>query len=313
MKNYITAILTLVFTFGFAQEKQFISEELTINDQIEGTLLIPIKQNPMPLVILIQGSGPTDRDGNQPNMKNHSLKYLAEGLAEENIATFRFDKRLVKLAVQGRLREEDINFDHFIDDAITVMEHFQNDERFSHLVIAGHSEGSLVGMVAANNGADAFISIAGAGQEIDHVIVEQLRRQTPELADEARKNFDELRETGASRNYSIMLSSIFRESVQPFMKSWMNYSPQKEIARLDMPVLILNGTEDIQVNVEEARLLHRAKPLAEMYLIENMNHVFKEISTGDNIENAKSYNEPHRPIMPELIERISVFVKALEN
>jgi hypothetical protein len=93
----------------------------------------------------------------------------------------------------------------------------------------------------------------------------------------------------------------------------MQYSPQKEIARLDMPVLILNGTEDIQVNVEEARLLHRVKPLAEMYLIENMNHVFKEITTGDNIENAKSYNEPHRPIMPELVERISVFVKALED
>jgi uncharacterized protein len=313
MNYFITAIFTFIFTLGFAQDKPFVSEDLTIKDQIEGTLLIPIKENPMPLVILIQGSGPTDRDGNQPNMRNHSLRYLAEGLAEENIATFRFDKRLVKMAQQGRLREENINFDHFIDDAIAVMEHFQDDERFSQLVIAGHSEGSLVGMVAANNGADAFISIAGAGQAIDNVIVEQLRRQNPELADEARKNFDDMRETGVSRNYSVMLSSIFRESVQPFMRSWMQYSPQTEIARLDMPVLILNGTEDIQVNVEEARLLHRAKPLAEMYLIENMNHVFKEITTGDNIENAKSYNEPHRPIMPELVERISVFVKALED
>jgi len=313
MKNFTVAAFLTVFTFGFAQEKPFISEELTIKNQIEGTLLIPTKENPMPLVILIQGSGPTDRDGNQPNMRNHSLRYLAEGLAEENIATFRFDKRLVKMAVQGRLREEDIRFDHFIEDAIAVLEHFLDDERFSHLVIAGHSEGSLVGMVAANNGADAFISIAGAGQAIDHVIVEQLRRQTPELAEEARKNFDEMRETGVSRNYSIMLSSIFRESVQPFMRSWMMYNPQKEIARLDMPVLILNGTEDIQVNVDEARLLHRAKPLAEMYLIENMNHVFKEIATGDNIENAKSYNEPHRPIMPELVEKISVFVKSIED
>lgn len=218
MKYFTITVFLTAFAFGFAQDKQFSSEELTIKNQIEGTLLIPIKENPMPLVIIIQGSGPTDRDGNQPNMRNHSLRYLAEGLAEENIATFRFDKRLVKMAVQGRLKEEDINFDHFIDDAISVMEHFQGDERFSHLVIAGHSEGSLVGMVTANNGADAFISIAGAGQTIDNVIVEQLRRQTPELADEARKNFDEMRETGASRNYSNMLSSIFRESVQPFMR-----------------------------------------------------------------------------------------------
>ena len=104
---------------------------------------------------------------------------------------------------------------------------------------------------------------------------------------------------------------MFRTSVQPFIKSWMNYNPQEEIAKLDIPVLILNGTEDIQTNEEEARLLHQEKPLAEMYLIEGMNHVFKEITKGDTIENAKSYNEPQRPIMPELVERISVFVKAL--
>ncbi len=311
MKNITLAVFLTAF-IGFAQEKQFSSEELTIKNQIEGTLLVPKTETPAPLVIIIQGSGPTDRNGNQPNMQNNSLKLLAEGLIEENIASFRFDKRLVKMAQQGRLKEEDIHFDDFIEDAISVIEHFQEDNRFSKLIIAGHSEGSLVGMLAANNRSDAFISIAGAGQVIDNVIVEQLRRQTPEVAEEARKNFDELRETGAVKDYSIMLSSMFRTSVQPFIKSWMNYNPQEEIAKLDIPVLILNGTEDIQTNEEEARLLHQAKPLAEMYLIEGMNHVFKEITKGDTIENAKSYNEPQRPIMTELVERISVFVKALE-
>jgi len=313
MKNIITLLVTFVFVFGYAQEKAYTAEEITLTNLIEGTLLLPHTETQVPLVIIIQGSGPTDRNGNQPNMKNNSLKYLAEGLAENNIATFRFDKRLVKMAQQGRLKEEDINFNDFIEDAIAVMEHFQEDDRFSNLVIAGHSEGSLVGMIAANNGADAFISIAGAGQQIDNVIVEQLRRQTPELADEARKNFDELRETGAVKNFSVMLSSIFRKSVQPFIYSWMQYNPKTEIARLNIPVLILNGTEDIQTDVEEARKLHQAKPLAEMYLIEGMNHVFKEITKGDTIENAKSYNEPQRPIMPELVEKITVFIKGLEN
>ncbi|MCR9183071.1 MAG: lysophospholipase [Flavobacteriaceae bacterium] len=313
MKNIITTITIFVFTFGFAQEKNYTEEEITLTNLIEGTLLVPHTETSAPLVIIIQGSGPTDRDGNQPNMRNNSLKYLAESLAEEQIATFRFDKRLVKLARQGRLKEEDINFNDFIEDANAVIKHFQDDNRFSHLVIAGHSEGSLVGMVAATNDADAFISIAGAGQQIDTVIVEQLRRQSPELADEARKNFDELRETVAVKNYSVMLSSIFRESVQPFIYSWMQYNPKTEIAKLDIPVLILNGTEDIQTDVEEARLLHQSKPLAEMYLIEGMNHIFKEITKGDTIENAKSYNEPQRPIMPELVERITVFIKGLDN
>lgn len=313
MKDIITALFLLFVLFGFSQNDNYTSEEIVLTNLIEGTLLIPAAEEIVPLVILIQGSGPTDRDGNQPNMRNNSLKYLAESLAGENIATFRYDKRLVKLAQQGRLREENINFDDFVDDAKSVLQHFQDDKRFSHIVIAGHSEGSLVGMLAAQNGADAFISIAGAGQVIDNLIVEQLGRQTPELAEEARKNFDEMRETGSSKNYSIMLSSIFRTSVQPFMYSWMQYNPQTEIARLDVPILILNGTEDLQTNEAEARLLHSVKPFAEMYLIENMNHVFKEIATGDTIENAKSYNEPHRPIMPELVDRIVTFVQALED
>lgn len=313
MKNIITTITIFVFTFGFTQEKNYTEEEITLTNLIEGTLLLPQTENRAPLVIIIQGSGPIDRNGNQPNMRNNSLKYLAESLAEEQIASFRFDKRLVKLARQGRLKEEDINFDDFIEDANAVMKHFQDDNRFSHLVIAGHGEGSLVGMVAAKNGADAFISIAGAGQQIDNVIVEQLRRQSPELADEARKNFNELRETGALKNHSVMLSSIFRESVQPFIYSWMQYNPKTEIAKLDIPVLILNGTEDIQTDLEEARLLHQAKPLAEMYLIEGMNHVFKEITKGDTIENAKSYNEPQRPIMTELVDKIAVFINRLNN
>lgn len=313
MKNIITALFLLFVLFGFSQNDNYTTEEIVLTNLIEGTLLTPNSENKVPLVILIQGSGPTDRDGNQPNMRNNSLKYLAESLAKENIASFRYDKRLVKLAQQGRLREESINFNDFVADAKSVLQHFQNDERFSHIVIAGHSEGSLVGMLAAQNGVDAFISIAGAGQRIDNLIIDQLRRQTPMIADDARAAFDILKETGKVTDYNPMLSSLLRESVQPFMYSWMQYNPQTEIARLDMPVLILNGTEDIQTNEEEARLLHGAKPFSEMYLIENMNHVFKEIATGDSIENAKSYNEPHRPIMPELVERIATFVKAIED
>lgn len=313
MKNSITALFLFFVIFGFSQNDNYTSEEIVLSNLIEGTLLIPSTEQNVPLVILIQGSGPTDRDGNQPNMRNNSLKYLAESLAEESIATFRYDKRLVKLAQQGRLREESINFNDFVADAKSVLQHFQNDERFSHIVIAGHSEGSLVGMLAAQNGVDAFISIAGAGQRIDNLIIDQLRRQTPMIADDARAAFDVLKENGKVTDFNPMLSSLLRESVQPFMYSWMQYNPQEEIARLDMPVLILNGTEDIQTNEEEARMLNIAKPFSEMYLIKNMNHVFKEIATGDTIENAKSYNEPHRPIVPELVDRIVTFVKALED
>lgn len=313
MKNLLILLIFLVSSATFSQEK-FTSEEINISNLIDGTLLVPEKKQPHTLAIIIQGSGPTDRDGNQPNAKNNSLKYLAEGISENGVATFRYDKRLVKLVKQGRLKEEEISFDHFIDDAEAIVTRFQKDARFDKIVMVGHSQGSLVGMVAAyRNQVAGYISIAGAGQEIDDVIVDQLKRQAPALVEDARKSFDDLRVNGIALNYGIGLASIFRPQIQPFMRSWMEYNPQTEIAKLEIPVLILNGTEDVQVDVEEAKLLHKAKPLAEFYIIENMNHILKEIPAGDTMDNYKSYNETRRPVMQELIDKIVEFIERLES
>jgi len=314
MKSTSIIVLLLLFAISaVSQNSDYKSEEIKINPLLNGLLLVPESKEATTLAIIIQGSGPTDRNGNQPMMNNNSLKYLAEILSKENIATFRYDKRLVALARQGRLVEEKIVFDDFIKDAMDVTAHFKKDPRFSKIVIIGHSEGSLVGMVAAqDNRADAFISIAGAGQEIDDVIVDQLERQAPLLKDDARTSFDDLRVNGIATNYGEGLSSIFRPSVQPFMRTWMAYNPQVEIAKLEIPVLIINGDEDIQVDENEATLLKEAKPEAELLIIKGMNHVFKKITAGDTMENAKSYNEPNRKVMPELTEAIEKFIKALD-
>jgi pimeloyl-ACP methyl ester carboxylesterase len=299
--------ISLVFCFGitFAQKESIKSEEITVTNLIEGTLLIPEVDNP-PLVILIAGSGPTDRDGNQPMQKNNSLRYLAEGLHQKNIATFRFDKRILKIMKMGQIDETKIDFDHFVEDANAVLEYFKNDERFNKIILLGHSQGSLIGMIAAQNGADAYISVAGAGQAIDDVIVDQLEKQAPGLKDNARQSFDDLRVNGVAQNYSPGLSSIFRPAIQPFIFSWMKYDPSEELAKLEVPVLIINGDKDLQVQVSEAELLHNAKPESKLIIIENMNHIFKEIE-GDDLENQKSYNEYNRPIIPELIDQISTF------
>ncbi|NCT17495.1 MAG: alpha/beta hydrolase [Flavobacteriaceae bacterium CG_4_8_14_3_um_filter_34_10] len=314
MKSYILILITFLIVFNsFSQNKTYKAEEIKINNLIDGLLLVPENEETSTLAILIQGSGPTDRNGNQPMVNNNSLKYLAEGLSNRKIATFRYDKRLVNLARQGRLKEENIVFDDFIKDAMDVTAYFKKDPRFSKIVIIGHSEGSLVGMVTAQeNRADAFISIAGAGQEIDDVIVDQLERQAPALKEDARNSFDDLRVNGIATNYGEGLSSIFRPSVQPFMRTWMAYNPQKEIAKLNIPVFIINGNQDIQVDENEAKLLKIAKPDAELLIIEGMNHIFKKITPGDTMENAKSYNEPNRKVMPELIETIENFIKALD-
>ncbi|MGB3345116.1 MAG: alpha/beta hydrolase [Aequorivita sp.] len=306
--KYTPLLLILFFGIVSAQTDVYNSQNLSITPLIDGTLLVPETNSKLPLAIIIAGSGPTDRDGNQQMMKNNSLRFLAEDLYKNDIATFRYDKRIVKQMKMRTIDESKVNFGDFIQDAVSILKYFKKDERFSKIYIIGHSQGSLIGMIAAQNEADGFISIAGAGQEIDDVIVDQLAQQAPGLADNARTSFDDLRVNGVAHNYSPGLVSIFRKEIQPFIFSWMQYNPQEEIAKLNMPVLIINGDQDIQVQISEAELLKTAKPDAAYKIILGMNHIFKYIQ-GNPLENSKSYNQYDLPVMPELIDTIVKFIK----
>tara|TARA_R110000787_G_scaffold274287_3_gene382189 strand:- start:4451 stop:5383 length:933 start_codon:yes stop_codon:yes gene_type:complete len=303
-------VLLFLFFFGInhAQIPSSNSVDLSINSLINGTLLVPSKNKKIPLAIIIQGSGPTDRDGNQQNLKNNSLKYLAKGLYKKNIATFRYDKRFVKQVVDGTFKESEVDFNDFIKDAVNVIQYFKEDQRFSQIIIIGHSQGSLVGMIASQEeNISKFISLAGAGQEIDDVIIDQLEKQAPALVENARQSFDDLRVNGVAQNYSPLLASIFRPSLQPFMLSWMKYNPQTEISKLTIPVLIINGDNDFQVQVSEAEKLKAAKREATLIIIPKMNHIFKE-TKGDLLENQASYNKEEIPISKKLIKTIYSFI-----
>ncbi|MCG2420408.1 alpha/beta hydrolase [Aequorivita sp. F47161] len=301
-------IFLLFIGIATAQNKKYNAENISITPLVDGTLLIPENNEKQVLAIIIGDSGPVDRNGNQQMMVNNSLKLLAEGLYQNNIASFRYDKRIVKQMKSRALTEKNIQFDDFIDDAIAIIQYFKKDNRFSEIHIIGHGQGSLVGMVAAQKGVASFISIAGAGQELDDLIVAQLEQQSPGLVESARNSFDELRANGAAYNYSPGLASIFRKELQPFIYTWMQYNPNTEIKKLDIPVLIINGEKDIQVQVSEAELLKKAQPDAEYEIIPNMNHIFKEIE-GNDLENSKSYNIYNLPVIPKLISVISDFVK----
>ena len=313
MRNYlITAVLLLFFQHWIiAQELKFVEEDIKINQFTEGTLTMPNAGESESLVIFIQGSGPTDRNGNQPMMKNDGMKKLAHQLAENGIASFRFDKRIFKMN-ELKIKEEDLRFDDFVTDVQDILKYFEEKDSFDNLIIAGHSQGSLVGMLASRDLADAFISLAGAGQPIDDIIVEQIHKMAPPLAENARTAFDEIREKGRTTNYSPMLESMFKPSIQPFMSSWMQYDPAGEIAKLDIPVLIINGSADIQMENKEAEMLKNASEDARLVIIENMNHIFRKMESEDKLVNTKSYNEPNQPLHPELIPVITEFVKELE-
>lgn len=166
-------------------------------------------------------------------------------------------------------------------------------------------------MIAANGRADAFVSLAGAGRTIDQILEEQIATQLPSVKEEVHGYLQQLKNGKTFELKNQMLAVVFRESVQPYLISWIKYDPQAEIAKLKIPVLVVNGTRDLQVPVADAELLHKAKPDSQLKLIADMNHVFKEVKTDDASANMATYTNPSLEVKPELIFTLNQFIKSL--
>lgn len=293
------------------EEGQFLTID-TGKGKLYGEMEIPKGEQPFPVMLIIPGSGPTDRNGNSVALpgKNNSLKLLAEQLAEKGIASVRYDKRGVGKSQAAAIPESDLQFDRLAQDAAEWVELLAKDKRFSKVGIIGHSQGSLVGMVTAQEkDVDTFISIAGAGRSIDKVLYDQLKDQLPDdLMKESKNILERLKQGEHVENVSQELQSVFRPSVQSFLSSWMQYNPAEEIQKLDIPVLIVNGKRDIQVPVSEAEILDKAKGDAELLLIPKMNHVLKE-APEDRTGNMQTYGDPDLPLADGLIEGIVGFLE----
>lgn len=208
MRNLKLSLFLIFFGsfIAFSQERAFTEEEIAVDKFTDGTLVLPSNADKPPLVIFTQGSGPTNRDGNQNSLNSDFAKKIAHKLANEGIASFRFDKRSIK---KKELNLETISFDDFVTDVENILSHFKEEGSFSNLIIAGHSQGSLIGILATKDNADAFISIAGAGESINHILAAQLSAQLPQLKDEIKTSLQEIKENGSTTEYPKILGSLF--------------------------------------------------------------------------------------------------------
>jgi len=270
-----------------------------------GTLEIPPK-TPAAVVLIIAGSGPTDRDGNSTALKgsNNSLKMLAEGLAAQGIASLRYDKRGIAES-KAAATESNLRFETYIDDAMRWGEYLRKDKRFRAIIIAGHSEGSLIGMIAAVKlPADGYVSIAGPGRPAGSLLLEQLQGKVPDKLFQKAQDAVKTLESGKTVDpVPPALVSLFRPVVQPYLISWFKYDPPKEIAKVKIPVLIAQGTTDIQISVDDAKHLSAANPAAKLALIEGMNHVLKDVPS-DMAKQVESYSDPALPLDAKLLDEI---------
>jgi fermentation-respiration switch protein FrsA (DUF1100 family) len=110
-------------------------------------------------------------------------------------------------------------------------------------------------------------------------------------------------------NVDPNLVSLYRPSVQPYLISWFRYDPARIISELKIPVMIIQGTTDLQVSVDDAKLLSAAKPDARLLIIENMNHILKDCDS-DMQKNIATYKNPDLPLKQGLVDDIVSFIEA---
>ena len=304
MKIKILILLFLYVTVAFSQVT---SEEILLrNDSIHLAGTLTYTNSVTPLIIWVHGSGNIDRNGNQAgvNVKANYIKQFRDRMNTNEIAFYSFDKRTANPKNKPHL--SNTLYDDLVNDLRIVVNHFKGDKRFSGITLIGHSQGSLTALLASQHN-EKYISLAGPSKSIDIMIEEQVAKNSPMVLDTVKGHFKELRETGDISYVNPLLIQIFSKRNLPFLKTWMRYNPVEEIKKLTIPTLVINGTKDLQVTVQDARDLYKANPIAELVIIENMNHVLKNIEKEE--DNLKSYYSPDFSLSEKLIETVIIFIK----
>lgn len=311
----VLACLAAAAAAAAAPPDQFLSRAATLDvagGQLQGTLTVPVPFDCPPMVILLAGSGPTDRDGNSALLpgRSDSLKQLALALARQGVATLRYDKRGVAHSSGAAPDESVLRPATHAADAAAWIRQLRAEGRYASVTVLGHSEGSLIGMLAARReGADGFISVAGPAERASVLLRRQwLPQLAPDLAGATSGMLASLEQGHARRPARAELQAVFRPSVQPYMMSWFRYVPADEFARLRMPSLIVHGTHDAQVGVDQALRLKQAQPGAQMALVAGMNHVLKMAPAGMARQMA-SYTSPAWPLAPSLVQAVAGFAR----
>lgn len=276
--------------------------------KLHTVLTTPTATGNVPLAIFIAGSGPTDLDGNNPMMKNNSLRYLSDALVEKNIATLRFDKYGIAKSADPAFDESKLTFDHYVNDVAALVGQMRA-KGYTDIYIVGHSEGSLIGLAAAQNAkVKGFVSVAGAGFPADEILKTQLKPQLPpDMYNQTIGLIDSLKNGKQVTSAPAALYSLFRPSVQPYLISWFKYSPVELMSKTSCPTLIIQGDKDLQITITDAENLAKAAKNGKLVIVKNMNHVLKTV-TGDAQENMAAYSNPNLPINQELAKSIIDFI-----
>src|SRR5262245_40309381 len=281
---------------------------------LQGTLASPDGGPKAPVALIIPGSGPTDRDGNNPlGIIAGSYRLLAEALAAKGVSTIRFDKRGLVGSSAASADADNVRMTDLVDDVRAWGQEAQKRTSAQCAWLIGHSEGSLVALIAAQHpeGICGLILVAGMGRKAGDIMREQFKADpssAPILA-QGRGALSEL-EAGRRVDVSSMhprLMALFPPRVQGFLIDQMSYDPAQLLASYAGPVLVLQGTTDLQISMQDAQRLAGARPGVTMVTLEGVNHILK-IAPADPAANFATYGNSALPIAPSLVEAITAFL-----
>jgi pimeloyl-ACP methyl ester carboxylesterase len=268
-----------------------------------------------PVIVIIPGSGPTDRDGNQPRgLSASSYRLLAEGLARRGISTVRIDKRGMFGSKAAVANGNAVTIAAYATDAHAWAKSARAATGAKCVWLLGHSEGSLVALAAAQDRTDlcGVISVSGAGRKLGAVIREQLKANpaNASILAPALATLDSL-DKGVevdSKTLPAPLQGLFNNSVQPYLINLLSQDPTRFAASLKLPLLIVQGDRDLQVKVADAKLLAAAQPKATLVILPTVNHVLKVVTSDSPAANMATYADPSLPIAPGVVDAIAGFV-----
>jgi uncharacterized protein len=283
---------------------------------LKGTMLSPASDR-LAMTLIIPGSGPTDRDGNNPlGVKASTYRLLAEGLAERGIGTARIDKRGMFASAAAVADGNAVTIDDYVADIAAWISVIRKETDVSCVWLLGHSEGGLVALAAVQKLPDicGLVLVSTAGRPLGEVLRTQLRANPANapILPQAMAAIDAL-EAGRRVDVAGMhpaLMPLFAPQVQGFLINVFAYDPAKLIAAVTKPVVIVQGRRDMQVGVADAERLKEAAPKAELVLLPDTNHVLKSVASDDPRANAATYADPSMPLAPGVVEAIATFVAA---
>jgi len=282
---------------------------------LKGTMLAPAAGGPV--VLIIPGTGPTDRDGNNARgVKGATYQHLAEGLAASGITSVRIDKRGMFASGGAVVDANAVTIADYATDVRSWTASIRHLTGAPCVWLLGHSEGGLVALVAAKQGGDycGLILTATAGRPIGQALREQLKSNPAmkPFVDQALAAIVTL-EAGKHVDTTKMdpaLLPLFHREVQDFAISELSYDPAALLTGYAKPVLILQGARDIQISEQDARRLKQADPKAKLVVLPDTNHVLKPVKSDDRAANVAAYVDPALPLAPKVVETIAGFITA---